>query len=651
MADSTRPQAASSDIEVEWQFDALDLRPVERWLAALPLQPSDDPSLPSLSALAKPSRRLVDRYLDTEDWRIGRAGFVLRTRRRGRSDEATLKDSRPAGVGGLRQRLEVTEALPAGGVAALGPDGPVGRRIAAVAGRRPFHQVLEVRTRRRPFSLRVAGDEVAEVALDDTVITVGSDQQPVRLRRVEVEVVPEWVGALEPLVDDLRSACGLQPAALSKFEAGLLALGVQIPSPPDLGSTEVTTESTLGDLAFAIIRLHLGVLLAREPGTRLGEDIEELHDMRVATRRLRAAIDFFVDVLPVRAQALRSELTWLAGVLGHVRDLDVQIDRMQEMEEWAVAGSATGGSPLEDLRTLLVAQRTSARRDLLDALDSPRWERLASGLTAMVQHSPRRRSPAARLPAAVALPELVMSRHRAVVKAARRAKHSGMAADFHRLRIRCKRLRYSLEFTAGVYGGRTGRFTRKLAKLQDSLGLMQDAEVATTRLLDFATSADPNQPSDSQPSDRLSPRTIFAMGAVAERYRVESEELLAQMPKRLALLTGEEWRDLAAHMARRRLEALATIPPPRPPRRAAAATDAGPLTAAPTEDAPAQPPTGVPAPGETDPAVSTNDAPSGEPPAPEPLTSTATAEETAPPGDALSAWPDTAWEPPEVVSS
>ena len=75
------------------------------------------------------------------------------------------------------------------------------------------------------------------------------------------------------------------------------------------------------------------------------------------------------------------------------------------------------------------------------------------------------------------VPDLIGSRHVAVVKAARRAKRSGEAEDFHRLRIRCKRLRYSLEFGSELYGGRTGRYTRQLTKLQNQLGLLQDAEV------------------------------------------------------------------------------------------------------------------------------------------------------------------------------
>ena len=115
-------------VEIEWQFDALDLRPVERWLSMLPTLSIEADEQQTITALAKTSRRLVDSYLDTADWRMAQAGFVLRTRRRGRHDEVTLKDTKEAEASGLRQRLEVTEVLPADGIGALGQDGPVGRR-------------------------------------------------------------------------------------------------------------------------------------------------------------------------------------------------------------------------------------------------------------------------------------------------------------------------------------------------------------------------------------------------------------------------------------------------------------------------------------------------------------------------------------------
>ena len=162
----------SEPVEIEWQFDALDLRPVERWLAGLPTLAVEAADGGTVTALAKTPRRLVDSYLDTDDWRIARAGFVVRTRRRGRHDEITLKDTRPAEGSGLRQRLEVTELLPDEGVTALGSSGPVGRRLRAIAGSRRLHEVIQVRTRRRPFALRVRGIDAAEVALDLSLIHI-----------------------------------------------------------------------------------------------------------------------------------------------------------------------------------------------------------------------------------------------------------------------------------------------------------------------------------------------------------------------------------------------------------------------------------------------------------------------------------------------
>jgi CHAD domain-containing protein len=579
-------------VEIEWQFDALDLRPVERWLSTLPTMSIDADPAQTFTALAKTPRRLIDVYLDTEDWRMAGAGFVLRTRRRGRQDEVTLKDTKPAEGSGLRQRLEVTEVLPHTGVAGLGPDGPVGRRVHAIAGRRPLREILQVRTRRRPFALRVGGVDAAEIALDETLIIVGQGQRPMQLRRVDVEVLPQWVEALEPLVWQLRAACGLQPASLSKFEAGLLALGASVPAPPDLGTTDVGPESSMGDLAYAVLRRQLAVLREKEPGTRLGEDPEELHDMRVATRRLRAALDIFVDVLPVRARTYREELRWLAAVLGDVRDLDVQQEAQDEMAQtvagWGeLLGTAPDEDPLTVLSELLTRERETARAAMLAALDSPRWDRLQRGLASMVQQGPLRRSAATRLPAVIGIPELVVARHHAVAKAAKRAKHSGVASDFHGLRIRCKRLRYALEFSAELYEGKTARYVRRLASLQDQLGRLQDGEVAAARLAKLATG-----------EAHLPAATVFVMGGVAQHHQREVDSLLHRLPAEVARASGKAWREMAELMERRRTEAVAAQPPVRrvlravpPPESESTATEPDqPVTEPTTPPVPLAPP-------------------------------------------------------------
>jgi triphosphatase len=596
-----------TDSEIEWQLDALDLRPVERWLAGLPGLPahvSFADSAPDLvtstvTVLPRPAERLVDTYVDTVDWRIGRSGFVLRIRHRGGRGEVTLKDVVQAKAG-LRRRLEVTEPLPADGVGALGPHGPVGWRLRALTGKRPLQSVLEVRTRRRPYDLSVSDERVAEVALDETMIVVGNDHQPVRLQRVEVEVTAPWVKRLTPLVDTLRRECGLQAATLSKFEAGLLAAGLRIPPPPELGSVSFDSNPSVGEVAFAVLRRSFNGVLSHETGTRLGEDPEELHDMRVATRRTRAALSLFEDALPVRARHVRSELGWLAGILGAVRDLDVQLERM---EGWIRDFPDEDRTALSDLSTLLERQREDARRALLACLDSARYERLVAGFATMLRQGPSRRSAAARAPAGAVVPGLIGARHRSANKAAKRAQHSGEADDFHLTRIRVKRLRYALEFVSEIYDKRTAKYLRHVVKLQDALGLMQDARVAGAKLHELATAE----------GSTLSPTTVFVMGGVTERYRHETDVLVHKVPGLLHELRGPEWRKLSALMERRRLELSAqyrwpgpttsspgvrAIPAPEPARPA-------PLPVGPAEDAPpvttpVLPATGLPA---TDPTA------------------------------------------------
>ena len=461
------PGESRTDIEVEWQLDALDLRPVERWLAVRTGPTAVAVPIAGLTIVAAAPKRLVDVYVDTEDWRMGRAGYVLRVRRRAGRVETTLKDLSSA-TKGLRRRLEVTQPLPASGLSGLDRTGEVGWRVEALAGARTLNQVLEVRTRRRPYDLEIHGERVGELALDDTVIAIGQERRRLRLTRVEVEVQPPWVDAMQPFVERLRRECGLQPATLSKFEAGLMAAGLSIPGPPDLGPVGVSPDSTLGDLAYRVLRSEASAMLAHVPGTRLGEDIESLHQMRVATRRMRAGMDMFAAVLPVRAGRLRAELGWLAALLGEVRDLDIQLGRF---DDWTEEMPGDHREALDELADLLVGHRVQARRALLEALDSRRYERLVSGLVAMLSQGPSLRSVPGRAPAVTRMPELIGERHRAARKAARRAKRTGAATDYHRLRIRCKRLRYSLEFASGLYDGELKGFVRQMTRLQDALGL------------------------------------------------------------------------------------------------------------------------------------------------------------------------------------
>jgi CHAD domain-containing protein len=388
---------------------------------------------------------------------------------------------------------------------------------------------------------------VGEVALDDTVIVAGEERHRIRLQRVEVEVLPAWVESLSPLVERLRHDCGLQPATLSKFEAGLLGAGFVIPRPSDLGPTGISATSTVAEVAYAVLRKDAASMLAHEPGTRLGEDIESLHQMRVATRRMRAALSLFETVLPARAARVHEELGWLAGVLGSVRDLDIQLGNL---DAWTEELPGVHRQALDELGDLLLSHHVSARLALLEALDSRRYERLVTALTSMLDQGPLRRASIMQAPALDALPELIGRRHREAEKAVRRAHRTGIVDDFHRLRIRCKRLRYAIEFTGDLYGGDVKRYARQVASLQDELGLIQDAETAANRLQDIALGDE----------GTLLPReTVFAMGMVSQRCAAEAVTRLAKLPAAKQLVNGKLWDKAKDTMERRRQEAAEAL--------------------------------------------------------------------------------------------
>ncbi len=207
------------------------------------------------------------------------------------------------------------------------------------------------------------------------------------------------------------------------------------------------------------MREQFAIFLAHEPGTRLGEDPGELHDMQVASRRLRTAMRLFEEALPTRAGKLRDEPRWIARTLGEVRDLDVQPERL---EGWISKVAPEDREPLGALVTVLEEQRAKARKRMLRAFDSRRYTRFVEGFIAFLERGPSRRSKAARRPILDVAPDQVRRRYRRVRKIGDLITEESPAEDYHKLRKRGKRLRYALEFFHDVYGGATEELVRPL---------------------------------------------------------------------------------------------------------------------------------------------------------------------------------------------
>jgi CHAD domain-containing protein len=264
--------------------------------------------------------------------------------------------------------------------------------------------------------------------------------------------------------------------------------------------------------------------------------------------------------LPVRFARFRDELGWVADALGAVRDLDVQLDQLAAwMGGWAEEDAAA----LAPLRRILETQRSLAREQMLAVLDSKRYQRLIAGFIAGLHHGPLRTSPTSRQPALAAGPDLILNRFRTVRRRGRRIVLDSPASDYHRLRIGCKRFRYTLEFLSEVYPEEIPPLVKRLIAVQDVLGLHQDAVVAVRRLRSTV----------AEQGESLSPATNFAMGIVARHYAEQEEDLRARFPKTFRRLAGKRWQALRREMRRQR-----PASPPAPVLRpvAAAATSPSP---------------------------------------------------------------------------
>ncbi len=261
----------------------------------------------------------VDSYYDTPDVRLIRAGITVRSREEDNRTIWTVKLPMPdADVAGGLTRLEVNVEAPAGRV-----PGDAARLVVARVRTGSLRLVARFRTLRRTTTLGQA--DRAVVLVDDDEVTVqegiGKGQ---RFRELEVELTPEAPEELLSAVVDTLAGAGARAAEPRPKLAQVL--GQAAAESPDLDPVELGDDPTLGELVGAALTEHVRRIVDHDPVIRLDLDPEGVHQMRVATRRLRADLRTFRPVLDREwSEPLRDELRWLGRSLGAVRDADVML--------------------------------------------------------------------------------------------------------------------------------------------------------------------------------------------------------------------------------------------------------------------------------------------------------------------------------------
>ena len=227
------------------------------------------------------------------------------------------------------------------------------------------------------------------------------------------------------------------------------------------------------DLVLTALRAQLRAIHAHERGTRAGGDPEDLHEMRVAVRRLRAILRASGAMFEREwIDGLRGELEWLGTALGHVRDLDVLLGSLRSrLGDLPAAGRRTGAILLGAIEK----DSARARGRLRAALAGPRYRRLLRRLDAGLRRPP------------VVEPDLSLQdvaakefeKLRAAVKDL--PKHPAHE-DLHAVRIKVKRARYAAELVRETGGRPAKRFLEQAKAVQDVLGDHQDSVVLERHL-------------------------------------------------------------------------------------------------------------------------------------------------------------------------
>ena len=260
-----------------------------------------------------------------------------------------------------------------------------------------------------------------------------------------------------------------------------------VPFPEPTEEIGLQPADTLAEAGRKVMRFHFARMLQYEPGTRLGDDIEALHDMRVATRRLRAAFEVFGDAF--EPGALKSHLRGLRATgraLGLVRDLDVFMEKAQHYLDSLPEGQHSGLDPLlGDWQ----AQRESARTQLLAHLDSQEYAAFKRKFNIFI-NTPG--AGARKIPKDQPTPDqvrelapILIYTRLAAVRAYAPFMDDAPIERFHALRIEFKKLRYTVEYFQEPLGKNAKDVINDLKKLQDHLGDLNDAQVATQLVSQF----------------------------------------------------------------------------------------------------------------------------------------------------------------------
>ncbi len=429
-------------------------------------------------------------WFDTEGMRLRSEGIALSVRQVGAGWMQRIEQVAPLGRGRQRRRISHPVVTGRADLDAI-PDRALRERVAAAAAGAALEPVVSVRARCECWRVALGSRHVTLALRQGRIETARGD-----LALCELELTPGAgdSGSAHALARELHDSASLRPAAEPVHEPAFRLLTGVPPAPVNAERPELEPKDPLDDAVARVFESALSQIVANQPAVLFGVDSEGVHQMRVGVRRLRSALSLLAPLIGKRQRRpLKDELRWLFGELGAVRDVDVFAEDVLP----PVAAAFPSLAGLKRLAEVADEERARLRESLAESLRSPRYGALVLDLAVWIaRRGWREAAPPAALrqlarPARAGARPLLERRQRAAL-----ARGGDVAllspAELHRLRIELKRLRYATHLLGGLFPDRGRPYLKRLARLQTTLGQINDAAMIEHVLDDLLAALGPD---------------------------------------------------------------------------------------------------------------------------------------------------------------
>jgi triphosphatase len=424
-------------------------------------------------------------YYDTPKRALQRNGLSFRVRQSGASFTQTVK----AEFGNDPLRRGEWEAS----VPSFAPDVALALpfipdKLRADLERHPLEAVFTTDIRRHQRIVDLPSGTV-EIAFDHGQLKSGDRSMPVS--EIELELKTGSPSAIYELALRLAEHGPARPSIRSKSSRGFDLAADTPPAARRPRKLRLDPSASLDEAFATILHACLHHLLQSLPAAEDGRDSEGIHQLRVALRRLRSALDLMRSVVSLsKLDLLRSEAKWLAQNLSAAREWDV----FQQETLRVVAQGCPAIAGFDALEAAVEQRRATSYDRVRQVLADRRASYFLIGLGGWIETRGWRSDVAAEHLAQLAEPatnfaqRILSAQHAKVLKRGRRFK-SRSPEELHRVRLAAKRLRYVADFLLPLYGQRKSakRFSKGLADLQQELGLYNDMATTASLLADVGT--------------------------------------------------------------------------------------------------------------------------------------------------------------------